>query len=394
MNLLNLVQGTRVSDSIPNLIFFPNNLSVGRISMVKMMKAAVRTADGKFEVKEVSMPEISEPNFVLAKVRAAGVCGSDLHFWKVPVAKDDAFGVWAGEGAIMGHELAGDVVTVGDDVTNVKPGDRVGIESVVSCGKCYWCRVGQYHLCPNMGPIRSRTLASGFGEYVAGPSEKFYPLPDHVGYAESAIMDVYGTSVHACNRTGIRMDQTVVVIGAGPIGLSLLDLVNIAGAKGIITDIIDFPLEFAEKTLGAYATINSAKEDPVKRVMELTGGRGADIVCECVGGKAIPTTLPQAVSMVRRKGKIGLIGGISPDLSLTLDWSKIHWGEVDIVPVSGFYFWGNDPEFQVVSDLLADGKLHATEMITHRFPLEKINEAFETAANKKKTKSLKVVIES
>jgi len=359
-----------------------------------MMNAAVRTADGRFEIKEVSMPEITEPNFVLAKVRAAGVCGSDMHFWKVPVAKDDAFGMWAGEGAIMGHELAGDVVAVGDDVTNVKPGDRVGIESVVSCGKCYWCRVGQYHLCPDMMGIRSRTFASAFGEYVAGPSDKVYSLPDHVGYAESAIMDVYGTSIHAVSRTGIRMDQTVVIIGAGPIGLSLLDLVNVAGAKSIITDVLDFPLEAAEKTFGAYETINSAKEDPVKKVMELTGGRGADVVCECVGGKALPVTIPQAISMVRGKGKIGLVGAMFEPIALKLDWSKVQWQEVDIVPVSGFYFWGNDPEFQVVSDLLADGKLHATEMITHRFPLEKINEAFETAANKQKTKAIKVVIES
>lgn len=270
----------------------------------------------------------------------------------------------------------------------------MGIESVVSCGECYWCRVGQYHLCPEMIEIRSRTLARGFSEYVVGPSEKFYPIPDHVGYAEAAIMDVYGTSVHACNRTGVRMDQTVAIIGAGPIGLSLLDLVDVAGAKGIITDIIDFPLEFAGKTLGAYATINTAKEDLVERVMGLTRGRGADIVYECVGGRAASKTLQQAVSMVRRKGKIALVGALRPDMALAVDWPKVHWGEVDIVPVSGFYFWDNDPEFQVVTDLLAAGKLHATEMITHRFPLEKINEAFETAANKEKTKSIKVVIES
>jgi threonine dehydrogenase-like Zn-dependent dehydrogenase len=208
-------------------------------------------------------------------------------------------------------------------------------------------------------------------------------------------MDVYGTSVHAVNRTGIRMDQTVVIIGAGPIGLSLLDLVNVAGAKGIITDVIDFPLEFAKKTIGAYETINTAKEDPVDRVLELTDGRGADVVVECVGGRAVSVTLPKAVSLVRRKGKIGLVGAIMGDIpSLRIDWPKVHWGEIDIVPVSGFYFWGNDPEFQIVSDLLADGKLHATEMITHRFPLEKINEAFETAANKEKTKAIKVVIES
>ena len=193
--------------------------------MPKTMKAAVKTKAGDFEIKDVPMPEITQPNYVLAKVRAAGVCGSDLHSWKVP--RPEAVG------RITGHELAGDVVAVGEDVTTVKPGDRVGIESVVSCGHCYWCRVGQYHLCPELSAIRSKTLARAFSEYVVGSEEKFYPIPDHVGYAEAAIMDVYGTSVHACNRTGVRMDQTVVIIGAGPIGLSLLDLVDVAGAKDV-----------------------------------------------------------------------------------------------------------------------------------------------------------------
>jgi L-iditol 2-dehydrogenase len=188
------------------------------------------------------------------------------------------------------------------------------------------------------------------------------------------------------------MDQTAVILGAGPIGLSLLDLINVAGARGIITDILDYPLEFAKNTIGAHATINSTKVDPVERVMELTNNRGADIVFECVGGRAASTLLPQAVSMVRRKGKVAIVGALRPDLSLTLDWPKLHWGEVDIVPVSGFYHWGNDPEFKVVTDLLIQGKLHATEMITHEFPLDKINEAFATAANKKETQSIKVVI--
>jgi len=351
-----------------------------------MMMAAVKTAEGDFAVKEVPRPEITEPDYVLARIRAAGVCGSDLHSWKVPRPEI--------AGRISGHELAGDIVEVGKDVSNLEPGMRVGIESVVSCGECYWCRVGQYHLCPRLSEIRSATLARAFSEYVVGPSQKFYPIPENVSYAESAIMDVYGTSVHACNRSGVRMDQTVVIIGAGPIGLSLLDLVNIAGAKGIITDILDHPLGVAEETYDAFETINTAKEDPVGRIMELTDGRGADIVYECVGGKAIPTTLPQAISMVRRKGKIALVGAMRHGLPpFELDWSKIHWGEVDIVPVSGFYYWSNDPEFQIVTDLLIGGKLHAKEMITHRFPLEQINEAFETAANKKESKAIKVVLE-
>jgi L-iditol 2-dehydrogenase len=206
-------------------------------------------------------------------------------------------------------------------------------------------------------------------------------------------MDVYGTAVHAIARTNAHMNQKVVIFGAGPVGLSLLDLINVAGAKGIITDIIDGPLEFAKKTVGAYATINSKKEDPVRRVIELTGGRGADIVFECVGGGAGPFLLPQAVQMTRRKGQIAIIGALRQGASLTVDWQKLHWGEIDIIPVSGFYHWGNDPEFGIVTDLLADGKLHATEMITHRFPLEKINDAFEAAVNKDSSKAIKVVID-
>lgn len=353
--------------------------------MSKTMKAAVKTAQGDFEIKDVPIPEITRPDYVKVKVRGAGVCGSDLHSWKVP--RPEAVG------RITGHELAGDVVEVGSEVTNVKVGDRVGVDSVVSCGKCYWCKVGQDHLCPDCFSIRGETFARGFSEYVIGPAEKCYKIPDHVGYSEAAIMDVYGTSVHAIARTNTHMNQTVVIFGAGPVGLSLLDLVNVAGAKGIITDIIDEPLEFAKNTIGAYATINSKKEDPVKKVLELTNGLGADVVFECVGGGAGPFLIPQAVQMVRRKGQIALIGSLRPGAALTVDWAKLQWGEIDIVPVSGFYHWGNDPEFGIVTDLLIDGKLHATEMITHRYPLEKINEAFEAAANKSVSKAIKVVIE-
>ena len=350
------------------------------------MKAAVKTAQGDFEIKDVPIPEITRSDYVKVKVRGAGVCGSDLHSWKVPIP--------GAVGRITGHEVAGDVVEVGKDVTSVKVGDRVGVNSVVSCGKCYWCRVGQDHLCPDCFSIRSETFARGFSEYIVGPADKCYKIPDHVGYSEAAIMDVYGTAVHAVARTNAHMNQKVVIFGAGPIGMSLLDLINVAGAKGIIVDILDEPLEFAKNTIGAYATINSKKEDPVQKVLDLTDGMGADIVFECVGGGAGPVLIPQAVQMVRRKGQVALIGALRPGASISVDWTKFQWGEIDLIPVSGFYHWGNDDEFGIVTDLLIDGKLHATEMITHRFPLEKINEAFEAAANKSISKAIKVVIES
>ena len=353
--------------------------------MSKTMKAAVKTAEGDFEIKEVPIPEITRPDHVLVKVRSAGVCGSDLHSWKVPNP--------GAVGRISGHELAGDIVAVGDEVTNVKVGDRVGVDSVLSCGKCYWCRVGQDHLCPDCFSIRGELFARGFSEYVVGPADKCYKIPDHVGYAEAAIMDVYGTGIHAIARTNAHVGQTVVVFGAGPVGVSLLDLLNVVGVKTIITDIIDGPLEFAKNTMGCYATINSKKEDPVKKVLELTNGMGADIVFECVGGGAGPFLIPQAVDMVRRKGQIALIGALRQGAALTVDWRKLHWGEVDIVPVSGFYHWGNDPEFKIVTDLLIEGKLHATEQITHRYPLEQINEAFEAAVDKTTSNAIKVVLD-
>jgi L-iditol 2-dehydrogenase len=353
--------------------------------MVKTMKVAVKTAEGDFEIKDAPIPNITRPDYVLIKVRSAGVCGSDLHSWKVP--RPEAVG------KASGHELAGDVIAVGKEVTNVKVGDRVGVDSVISCGKCYWCKVGQDHLCPDCFSIRGETFARAFGEYVVGPAEKCYKLPDHVGYAEAAIMDVYGTGIHAIARTNAHVGQTAVIFGAGPVGVSLLDLLNLVGVKTIITDIIDGPLDFAKNTIGAYATINSKKEDPVKKVLELTGGRGADIIFECVGGGAGPFLIPQAVEMVRRKGQIALIGALRQGAALTVNWLKLQWCEIDILPVSGFYHWGNAPEFKIVTDLLIDGKLHATEQITHRYPLEKINEAFEAAADKTKSKAIKVVID-
>jgi len=349
----------------------------------KMMKAAFKTPAGDFEIRETPIPKITQPDYVLAKVKAAGVCGSDMNFWKVP----SQF-----EGMITGHELAGEVIETGPAVKNVKPGDRVAIESLVACGHCYWCDVGQYHLCPELMKIRWDTLSRAFSEYVAGPADNFFKIPDHVPYDEAAILDVYGTSVHACNRTGVRMGQTVVIVGAGPIGLTLLELVNIAGAKAIITGIYDHQLEMAKK-LGAYKTINTRLENGLERILDLTGGRGADIVYECVGGKHATKTIQECISYARSGGKVALLGLLEDKLPpFKIDWGKVLLQEIDLVPVMSFAHWGNDREFKIVLDLLIDGRLHAKELITHRFPLEKINEAFDTVANKRETKAIKVVL--
>jgi threonine dehydrogenase-like Zn-dependent dehydrogenase len=153
----------------------------------------------------------------------------------------------------------------------------------------------------------------------------------------------------------------------------------------------DHQLELARK-LGAYAVINTTIEDSMNRILEITEERGADKVYECVGGSSMARTLPQAVSLVRRGGKIALVGWPGPDVPFKLDWNKILEQEIDLISVSSFSYWGNDPEFKIVLNLLINGKINPGSLITHRFHLTEINEAFEIAANKKETKAIKVVI--
>ncbi len=351
-----------------------------------MMKAAVKTAQGTFEVKEVPRPEITRPDYALARVKVSGICGTDLRSWKVPKPEY--------EGEIVGHELSGDVVEVGEAVTNVKPGDRVVIETVLGDDTCDWCRVEQYNLCPNLYKVRRKTLSRAFAEYVAGPAKKFHKLPDNVSYEEAALLDTYAVSLHACQITELSMTDKVVIIGAGPIGLSMLDLAKLSGATTAITDVLDFPLQIAQK-LDADLIINTEKEDGHKKVLEFTGGRGADITYECAGGKAMPTTFPQAVNFTRNGGKVCLVGGFDAgEISIPLNWEKIQKGEIRIIPSASYAFWDIKSEMQLCIDLFASGKLHPKNLITHSFPLEKINEAFQVDKDKKAHNSIFVALEN
>lgn len=267
-------------------------------SLAGIMKAAVWTAAGTFELKDLPMPEIKDSNEVLARVRASGICGSDLHYWRNPHPLL--------VGKVGGHELAGEVVEVGESVTNVEIGDRVAIESLVGCGRCRWCRVGRYHLCPDLFKIRSETLSRGFSQYVRGPSEKFIRLADHVKTEWAPLLDCYAVNVHGFQLADLKMYETVAIIGQGPMGLTMTDLSNAVGVKAIAIALRDFPLSVAEK-VGSWATINSSREDPVDRILDLTNGYGVDTTFIQVGGKN-PNPLLQALRMTKKGGKVMIVG--------------------------------------------------------------------------------------
>lgn len=348
------------------------------------MKAALKTAEGTFDVTETERPIIPAPNFVLARVRVAGICGTDLRHWKKQEPELECH--------IMGHELAGEVVEIGEAVTNVKPGDRVVIETVMGDGVCDYCRVQRYNICEHLYDVRTKYVSRAYAEYVAGPAEKFYKLPDHVSFEEASLIDTFSVCLHAQHLSGLGINDKVAVIGAGPIGLGQMMLAKASGADVIICDLVQSSLDLA-KELGADEIVNSAGEDAVERVKAFAAGRGVDIVYECAGGELMPQTLPQATKMVRRAGKVVIVGGFDAgETTIPLEWQRIQMSEIQLIPSASFAMHDIYREQGMVLDLLLKGRIDVKKMITHRFSLDHINEAFDTADRKEETGAVFVAI--
>jgi L-iditol 2-dehydrogenase len=348
------------------------------------MKAALKTANGRFAITEVERPIIPASDFVLARVRAAGICGTDLRHWNKAEPELECH--------IVGHELAGEVVEVGDGVVNLRPGDRVVIETVMGDGVCEYCTAQRYNICEHLYDVRSRFVSRAYGEFVCGPEKKFYKLPDHVSFEEAALIDTFSVCIHAHHLGGVNVNDKIVIIGAGPIGLGQLQLAKLTGADVLIADKVDSSLDLA-KTLGAGVVVNNARQDMVAEVLEFTGGRGADVVFECAGGESMPETLPLATKVARRGGKVVIVGGFDDgDIAIPLEWQRIQMSEIKLVPSASFAFHDIYPEQGMVLELLANGKLDAKSLITHRFALDQINDAFEVADAKNETGAVFVAI--
>jgi len=348
------------------------------------MKTAIKTSEGTWKIVEVEMPQIASDQ-VLIRVKRSGICGGDLHHWRKPVQK------WKNKSVTMafrGHEFSGDVVEIGEDVTNVVVGDRVAFEPLIGCGKCPYCLTGEYNLCPDLLTLKLPFL-TGFSEYAKAPSFTLYKLPENVSYEEAALLDCLSVAVHAIHRAKVKTGDTVAIVGMGTIGLSTLIMARKAGAKVIAIDLYDSPLKVAEK-LGAFKVINSHREDPVKEVKEATDyGYGVDVVFEAIGGNT--DIVPQCLDMARYGGVVALIGIFEKPLEEGII-SKVQRLEKDLIGVYNYSIWDNKREFQIALDYIARGEIDVKPLITHRFPLDKINEAFDVAKNKKETGAIKVML--
>lgn len=347
------------------------------------MKAGILYGPGDIRIEEVERPEAGDDGIVI-RVRAAGICGSDLHPYRVGAQ------IAPQQRRAHGHEVAGDVVETGVNVTDVKVGDRVWAWPFLPCFECGSCRQKDYWACTNRKGMAGQGMHGGFAEYVWVPAvvvpqkntdivPNVIKLPDAMSYQDGVLIEPISVGAGAVKTAAPEADDVVAVLGAGIIGLGTVVSLRASGVSRIIvSDVSERRLKAAE-TLGASMVLNAAEEDVVRRVMAETSGRGADIVVE-VAGK--PVTFRQAVEAVRRHGKVMLAGiyeetvAFSPNVLVLKAVRTI--GLIDAHFAEGF-------------EIMKAGWVKDGQVVSHAFPLDRISEAFETAADPQE--SIKVMIE-
>jgi L-iditol 2-dehydrogenase len=263
------------------------------------------------EMVQMPVPEIG-PDDVLVRVRACGICGSDVH------GLDGATGRRIPP-LVMGHEAAGEVAQTGAHVHDLRPGDRVTFDSTIYCGQCFFCARGDVNLCENrqvlgVSPGEYRRHGA-FAEYVAVPRRIMYRLPESLSYEQAALIEAVSVAVHAVNLTPLKMGASAVVVGSGMIGLLTVQALRAAGCTRVVAvDVEDSRLALARQ-LGATESVNSKTDQADAAIRELTEGRGADVVIECVGSNDPVRT---AMQSVRKGGAVTLVGNVTPKVELPL----------------------------------------------------------------------------
>ena len=334
------------------------------------MKAAVYGGIDKIEIKEVLTPNVDD-NSVLVKVKACAVCGSDIRIFHSGNSR-------VIPPQILGHEMSGEVVAVGKNVTKVKVSDRVAIGADVPCGECVFCEAGIGNNC-QINYAMGYQFAGGFAEYVLlnrfvmnfGP---VHILPENVSFDEGALAEPLACVLNALELTPVKLGDVVVLIGAGPIGMMLCEVAKMMGAAKVILINRSMPrLEMAKSIGVADVFICSNEEDSIKRVLEETNGLGADVIFTA---NPSPQAQSDAILMAKNRARINFFGGLPKDKSIVpIDTNVIHYKELIITGAHG----SMPIHHGKAVELIASGRVNVKKFMTHNFPLDEIETAFKTA---------------
>ena len=348
------------------------------------MKALVLTSPGKFEIKQLPLPQPGLGE-VLCRIRAVAICGSDPE-----IIRGDLAGTWPPSYPFTpGHEWSGEVAALGEGVSGFAPGDRVAGEAHKGCGICRNCLNGRYTLCLNYGKPETGHRHYGFvspgayAEYNVYSIKSIKKMPDRVSFLEGALVDTAGVTLHGMEQTGITAGGTVAIIGPGPIGLIAMRFAKVLGAAKVIMVGRGARLMSAKK-MGADLIVNFEEEDPVDAVRKATGGEGVDQSFECSGSEG---TFAQAIRMLRKGGSTALLGVPNDKVLEKLPYKYIVHNELAI-----YGSRANPNVSWKILESIASGSLVVKDLITHVFPLEDFATALDTFVGRKEG-AIKVVIE-
>ena len=331
------------------------------------MKAAVLESLDKIAYKDIETPKIV-PGSILVKVHSCAVCGSDIRIFHYgnPRVKPPC---------VTGHEIAGEIIKVGEGVDNFKAGQRVAIGADVPCGKCFYCQNGLGNDCPINYAIGYQ-FPGGFAEYILlNPTTvQFGPitiLPDSVSYDEGALAEPLACAINGLELAHLKLGDTIVIMGAGPIGCMMIELARFFGAfKVIMMQRSKGRLEFSRK-FGADLYVETSRADPVQAALDATGGKGPDVVITSCGSVEAHE---QAIKMVAKRGYVNLFGGLPANSrNLDIPSNLIHYKECF---VTGSH--GSVPRHHKLAvKLIEDKKVNVKELITATYPLIDIEKAFK-----------------
>jgi L-iditol 2-dehydrogenase len=341
------------------------------------MKAAMLYGVRNLRIEDVPIPQLDKGE-VLVRVRAATTCGTDLkifqrgyvsHVIKLPT--------------IFGHEWAGEIVDLSPDVDWLERGMRIRAGNSAPCLHCKMCERGKFNLCENM-----IWLWGAYAEYLKVPAQmvrvNLQKIPVHVSYEEAALTEPLACVLHGVEEAGVKLGDTIAIIGAGPIGLLHLLTVKRLGVERVfMVDLVEERLDFAQR-IGADETIDGKQEDVIRRIRELTDGCGADVVIEAVG---LPFTWEQALRMVRKGGTVLEFGGCPPGTQIKVSTELLHYGEVKVLGA----FHTTPIHFRRALQLISSKTINVKSLITRKMPLDQLKDAFELLATSKREIKIAII---
>ena len=322
------------------------------------MQAITVQEPGKLVLETRNKPELNNTTDVLVKVKAAGICGSDMHIYH----GSNPFTVYP---RVIGHEVAGEVEAVGEEVTELKVGDTVALEPISFCGDCYACRKGRQNVCDKL-EVYGVHQDGGMREWMVAPSKKWHKLHPSISFESAALIEPLTIGAQATTRGGVESGDTVLIMGAGPTGLSCLLMAKQKGAKVFISDFNQSRLDYAQ-SIGADFVLNAGEQEVEDVIKQETNGEMVNVVIDAVG---TAETFAQAVTLASVAGSIVALGfneTPSPIASLMITKKELT--------IVGSRLQAN--KFQEIVEKVNQGELKPEEMISHRFHASEIHEAFE-----------------